>query len=172
MRVLGLDPGTIKMGWAVVDSTATGLMLVASGVIAPRPLSLKIPQRLAFIWKATDKIIEHYGPDAMAIEAGFIGRNAQTGMAIGKARGLCETLAGLSDTPIKEYAPTQVKRAVVSSGRASKEEVMGIVNAMFGLTDQAKRIVSDDQSDAVAVAVCHLNVIEEEGMLERMEVTA
>ena len=166
MRVLGLDPGTRKFGWASVESRDGILVLRSSGIISAKG---DMPMRIAHIWTELKKLwIVHY-PEGIAIEAGFIGRNAQTGLAIAKARTLCDLLAGTMKIPVEDYAPAQIKKAITSTGKGSKADVMAAVNELFKLTDPARRIVDDDQSDAIAVAVTHLNKVEGKTMLERME---
>jgi crossover junction endodeoxyribonuclease RuvC len=165
MRVLGLDPGTIKMGWAVIESLPGGLRKIRSGTFRERSGDL-LQVRLYNLSFLLHRLGGDYKPDAIAVEGGFTGQNPRSGLMIGMARGLAYVLAGAFDVPLTEYAPASIKKAIGQHGRADKDIIMRAVNELFP-SDAAHRIVDLDESDAIAVAVTHLNVVEGVGMLER-----
>ncbi len=151
--VLGIDPGTLVTGFGVVARSPSGMHLRASGVIrnaAHSPMSL----RLKKIYTELCAIVEHHRPDECAIESAFYGKNAQSALKLGHARGVSILAAVVRDIPTAEYSPREVKRAVVGNGSASKEQVQFMVKSLFRAP--ASKMVLD-ASDAVAIAVCHLH---------------
>ena len=153
MRVLGIDPGTANTGYGVVGSVSGRLQALAAGVIETSPRS-PLERRLADIHARVTELIEEHEPDAVAIEELYFGTNARSAFAVGQARGVVLLAAGQRAIPCAAYTPQQVKGAVCGSGRADKEQVGRMVRALLRLTDVPK---ADHTSDALAVAVCHLN---------------
>ena len=175
MIVLGLDPGTAAFGWALVESHGPRLRLVRSGALKPKAGTPKA-YRMAAIWRALEQIIawhedEHHDElyaEAVAVEEGFASaQNQGSALAVGMARGQAYTLAGLNRLAVHGYPPSTVKKAVTGRGNAKKPDMLRAVNALFP-GDDADRIVSDDQADAIAVAVTYLNEAEGVTMLERL----
>jgi crossover junction endodeoxyribonuclease RuvC len=151
--VLGIDPGTLTTGYALVARTDGAMRLLGCGVIrnaAGRPLS----SRLTFIYEGLRRIIGDHKPDECAIESAFYGKNAQSALKLGHARGVCMLAAVLDGLPLAEYSPREVKKAVVGTGTASKEQVQYMVKNLLGA---AERTMTHDTSDAAAVAICHLH---------------
>ncbi|HAT21749.1 MAG TPA: crossover junction endodeoxyribonuclease RuvC, partial [Dehalococcoidia bacterium] len=107
MRVLGVDPGTIKMGLGVVDSISGDLMSPYHGVIAPRRKD-PLENRLAHLFEATKKVIEETQPDVIAIEEPFVSKNPKTGIAIGQAQAVVFIAGAQKDIPVFRYAPQEV----------------------------------------------------------------
>ncbi|HMQ33101.1 MAG TPA: crossover junction endodeoxyribonuclease RuvC [Chloroflexaceae bacterium] len=150
-RTLGIDPGTATMGWGIVDERAGQLSLVAVGALTT-PASMPQPERLRILYDGLRELIARYTPDDAAIEELFFGKNVNTAITVGQARGvalLALTQAGL---PISEYKPTVVKQAVAGYGGADKKQMQEMVRVTLGL-DAAPR--PDDAADAVAIAICH-----------------
>ncbi len=175
MIVLGLDPSTTAFGWALVESNGHQLRIVRSGVLKPKAGKPKA-ERMAAIWRALVEIIAWHpdGPDeellaeVVAVEEGFASASNQgSALVVGMARGHAYTLAGLNKLTITGYPPSTVKKAITGRGNAKKPDMLRAVNALFP-DDEAHRIVSDDQADAIAVAVTYLNEREVVTMLERM----
>jgi crossover junction endodeoxyribonuclease RuvC len=153
MRVLGIDPGTANTGYGVVGSASGRLQALAAGLIETSPRS-PLERRLADIHARVTELIEEHEPDAVAIEELYFGTNARSAFAVGQARGVVLLAAGQHGLPCSAYTPQQVKGAVCGSGRASKEQVGRMVRALLRLADMPK---ADHTSDALAIAVCHLN---------------
>ena len=153
MRVLGIDPGTANTGYGVVRSGCGRLEALATGVIETSS-SAPLERRLADIHERVTALIDDHGPDAVAVEELFFGTNARSAFAVGQARGVVLIAAGQRAIPCAAYTPQQVKGAVCGSGRAGKEQVGRMVRVLLRLAEVPK---ADHTSDALAVAVCHLN---------------
>jgi crossover junction endodeoxyribonuclease RuvC len=153
MRVLGIDPGTANTGYGVVASAAGRLEALAAGLIETSPRA-PLERRLADIHARVAELIDEHEPDAVAVEDLYFGTNARSAFAVGQARGVVLLAAGQRALPCAAYTPQQVKGAVCGSGRADKTQVARMVTALLRLHDQP---AADHTSDALAVAVCHLN---------------
>lgn len=150
-RVLGVDPGSIRCGWGVVEARGTRLVRIASGaIIAGRG---ELPERLATIYAGLRAVASEHLPNEAAIEALFYHKNPQSALKLGEARGVA--ILALHDAGLRmsEYEATVVKKAVVGSGGAKKEQVAMMMSAMLGFVHKGPL----DETDALAVAVCHLN---------------
>jgi crossover junction endodeoxyribonuclease RuvC len=153
MVVLGIDPGTADTGYGVVQSAGARLRALASGVIQTSSRA-SIELRLAEIHDLVGELLERHEPDAVAVEALYFGANARTAFAVGHARGVILLAAGQRGTPTLSYTPQQVKGAVCGHGRADKAQVARMVMRLLALAEPP---ASDHASDALAVAICHLN---------------
>jgi len=151
MRVLGIDPGTMVTGFGVVDNIRGKLSSVSYGTIEGRRKD-SFPDRLKMMFDGLNKAIEDYKPEQIALESAFYGKNVKAAIKIGEARGvaiLCSALAGI---PLYEYAPTEVKRAVVGIGNAQKVQVSKMVKIILSLSEVPEKY---DATDALAIAICH-----------------
>ena len=150
VRVLGLDPGSRRTGFGVIDCEGNGHTHVANGCIAAEGAA--IAARLRAIFEGVDRLIAAYQPDEIAIERVFVNRNIDSAMKLGQARGaaLCAVPVG---TSVFEYAPRAIKLAVVGSGAAEKSQVAHMMKVLL----QLAAAPSPDAGDALAVAVCHAN---------------
>jgi crossover junction endodeoxyribonuclease RuvC len=151
--VLGVDPGTLVTGFGVIEQGKQGYTLLDCGVIRSRPES-SMPIRLKTIYAALQSIIAAYQPDEFAIESAFHGKNAQSALKLGHARGVAILAAVEHEMPTAEYSPREVKKAVVGVGTASKEQVRFMVRTLLNV-DTRKMVL--DASDAIAVALCHFH---------------
>lgn len=155
MTVLGIDPGTLRMGYGVVVERPV-MEAVDYGVIA-LPSSMSIESRLYQMYTHIHNLIAIFQPEAVAIEDPFVGRGERSfpgsSLAIGQAQAVVLVGAASQGIPIHKYAPAQVKRAVADHGAASKEQVRGIVTATLGIPAG----LEFDASDALAVGLCHLS---------------
>jgi crossover junction endodeoxyribonuclease RuvC len=153
MRVLGIDPGTANTGYGVVASAPGRLQAVTSGLIETSPRA-PLERRLADIHAKVAELIDAHEPDAVAVEDLYFGSNARSAFAVGQARGVVLLAAGQRAIPCAAYTPQQVKGAVCGSGRADKAQVARMVRALLCLEEVPR---ADHTSDALAVAVCHVN---------------
>jgi crossover junction endodeoxyribonuclease RuvC len=153
MLVLGIDPGTANTGYGVVRGVGSRLRAVDEGVIKTRP-GVSLERRLSDIHQRVGELLDEHQPDAMAIEELYFGANVRTAFAVGQARGVVLLAAGQRGLPTRSYTPQQVKGAVCANGRADKAQVARMVTRLLGL---ATPPTPDHVSDALAVAVCHLN---------------
>jgi crossover junction endodeoxyribonuclease RuvC len=148
--VIGIDPGTHRCGYGVVARRGNRFVHIAHGVARARTGD-PLPQRLATIADELERAIGAHGPTSMGIEQAFFHRDAQAALMIGHARGVAMLLAARRGLPVGEYPPASVKRAVVGNGRADKEQVSRMIQAILGLTEAPPL----DASDALAIAICH-----------------
>jgi crossover junction endodeoxyribonuclease RuvC len=151
--VLGVDPGTLVTGFGVVSCTGDALLLLDAGTIR-NPGTQSMPIRLKHIYEGLQALIDHHHPDEFAIESAFYGKNAQSALKLGQARGVSILAAVEKEIPTAEYAPREVKQAVVGKGTATKEQVQFMVRSLLHLEKNAMPL---DTSDAIAVAICHLH---------------
>lgn len=155
-RVIGMDPGSLRTGWGVVEPgpDGRGLTLVACGALTP-PARQPLPQRLRHIFQGVGKVIVEHQPREMAVEGVFTAQNARAALVLCQARGVVILAGALAGLSVHEYSPAVVKMALVGGGRASKEQVRAMVEAM--LKQSLPAHYSQDVSDALALAVCHLH---------------
>ena len=151
MRILGVDPGTIHLGYGIVEFDHDILTTIIYGAIECRG-RLPLPERLCHLYKELEKVIDVYRPDVMAIEAPFFGDNAKSALAIGKAQAVAILAAAQRHLPIFEYSPAMVKRHVADYGASSKEQVQEMVKLLLGLDEIPQPC---DAADALALAICH-----------------
>lgn len=156
-RVIGIDPGTSKTGFGIVDKKGNHLSHVDSGVITLSPKQ-HLSDKLLTIHKELTSVIEIHKPGALAIEEAFYAKNVRSAMVLSHARGTVLLTAALHDIPVFEYSALEVKRATTSYGRASKEQVFEMIKRLLNL--QNSQIKSMDQTDALAIAICHANTFD------------
>jgi len=148
-RVLGIDPGSRKTGFGIVESGRYNPSYVVSGVIRVEKLSGA--QRLKNIFESICQIIDQYQPDVMAVEKVFVHKNPKSAIILAQARGVILCAAAIKEVPIMEYTPTQIKSTIVGKGHASKDQMQFMVQNLLKLTDTPQ----EDAADALACALCH-----------------
>ncbi len=148
-RILGIDPGSRLTGFGVLDFDGDKPTYVASGTV--KSLDGTFPDRLRQIFESVGEIVAQYRPDIVAVETVFMARNAGSALKLGQARSaaICATFG--FDVQVVEYAPREIKQAVVGTGGASKEQVQHMVVSML----QLNATPAADASDALAAAICH-----------------
>lgn len=149
--ILGIDPGTVYLGYGVIRSNGQKLALIALGTI---DLSQHASQqtRLRKIFERVSYLIGEHQPSCCAIEAPFYGKNVQSMLKLGRAQGVAMTVAMLNEIPVVEYSPKKIKLAVTGNGNASKEQVAGMLQRLLLFRDLPK---FRDATDGLAAAVCH-----------------
>ena len=152
MRVLGIDPGSRITGYGVVDQAGNKLAHVDNGAIFTEKAA-DFAGRLKRIFDGLSEVIAQYQPDEVAIENIFFSTNVQSALKLVQARGAAIVAAVHAGLPVAEYSALQVKQAVVGQGRADKGQVQKMLKALLGLPETAQA----DASDALAVAICHIN---------------
>jgi crossover junction endodeoxyribonuclease RuvC len=154
LRVLGVDPGTLNMGFGIVEERGgSNLSMVGCGVICV-PQKMPVEERLRILHEGLAKTILEYKPEVMALEEPFVAGNARSALAIGRAQAVAILAGAQAGLPIFRYMPTQVKQLVTSYGRSSKDQVQQVVKLQLGVTELP---AAHDAADALAVAICHLN---------------
>jgi len=151
MRVLGIDPGTMVTGFGVVDNIKGKLSSVSYGTIEGKRKD-SFPDRLKMMFDGLSKVIADYKPDQISLESAFYGKSVKAAIKIGEARGVAILCAALADIPLFEYAPTEIKRAVVGVGNAQKVQVSKMVKILLSLSEIPEKY---DATDALAIAICH-----------------
>lgn len=152
MRVLGVDPGLLKTGWGVVEINNNNLVYIASGTIFTNA-KLPIQERLKNIFVNLNDIIEIYKPDSFSIEETFINNNAVSSLKLGHARGAAVLSAGMNDLKVYEYLPNAIKKAVTGIGKANKDQIVMMIKCLLPLSSTK----TEDEADALAIAICHIN---------------
>lgn len=152
MIVLGIDPGSRITGYGLVEKAGNRLVHIDNGAIFT-DTAANFPERLKKIFDGLLEVIAQYRPDQVAIENIFFSTNAQSALKLGQARGAAIVAAVHCGLPVAEYTALQVKQAVVGQGRAEKAQVQKMIRALLSLPE----IAQADASDALAVAVCHIN---------------
>lgn len=158
-RVLGVDPGTLRTGWGVIERRGHTCTLCAAGVITAKGFR-SLPERLRLIYAGLVEVIAHWQPQVLSLEKAFLAYNVQSALRLGEARGVALLAAAQAGLRIAEYNPTEIKTAVASYGRADKVQVQKAVFAHLGLShDEQTRglVASKDATDALAAALCHFN---------------
>ncbi|HYI93290.1 MAG TPA: crossover junction endodeoxyribonuclease RuvC [Bryobacteraceae bacterium] len=150
MRVLGIDCGTERTGYGVIDSDGVTHKMIDAGVVKTDPKDL-LAERLLTISTALRSIIVQYSPDCVAVEDVFHAVNARSALKLAHVRGVALLLVAESRLPVGEYSPMEVKMSVVGYGRAEKSQVQMMVRSILSLHKE----LPEDASDAVAVAICH-----------------
>ena len=165
MRILGIDPGTLAMGYGVLDELGEQPRMVECGVLSARA-GTPLPQRLHELYRGLADILIRFRPEEMAIEAPFVARNARSALAIGQAQAIAMLSAASHGIPVSTYPPAKVKRGVTDYGRGDKEQVQRMVCMQLGLTDSPG---PSDATDALAVALCHMRERQLSRLLARSE---
>ncbi len=156
MIILGVDPGTIRMGYGVIDTDGQAASMVCCGSLnSPRDAAMG--ERLRFLYGKLTEIISYHSPDAVAVERPFVARNVQSTLALGKAQAVALLAAANRGIPTFEYTPTQVKQRVTSYGTSPKEQIQEMVRLLLNLGEIPQ---PDDAADALAVALCHLQELQ------------
>ncbi len=148
-RVLGIDPGSRVTGYGLIESDGVRSRHLHSGCI--RTTHGEFPQRLGEIYNGISALLDEWSPQEVAIEQVFVARNAASALKLGQARGAAISAIVVRGLPVFEYTPTAVKQGLVGSGRAEKEQVLHMIRMILGLQGS----LSLDQSDALAIALCH-----------------
>lgn len=147
--ILGIDPGSRKCGYGLVNATGSRLEFVACGVI--RVETLAFPERLQTIFTTLREVIDEHHPQIAAIEEVFVGKSASSALKLGHARGAAMVACSSRRLEVHEYATRKVKQSIVGTGRADKEQMQHMIKVLLKLSDAP----SEDAADALSVAICH-----------------
>jgi len=163
MRILGIDPGTITMGYGVIESQDDDIALIDCGALIG-PERSQIGERLSYLYNELLKIILRHQPEVVAVEQPFIAKNVRSALAIGRAQAVALLAAANNGIPTYEYTPTQIKQRVTNYGASSKEQIQEMVRLQLGLAEVPQ---PNDAADALAVAICHLREIHLSNLLAK-----
>ncbi len=152
MRVLGVDPGSRRTGYGVVEKQGNCFHCVLHGHVAPRS-TLPLAERLLHIAREVGEVIDRVSPDCVVVEEAFYHKNVRSVLVLGHVRGALMVAAAQRGIEVAEYSPREIKLSVTGSGAAAKEQVAFMVRRLLGLTGTLQA----DAADALAGAVCHLS---------------
>lgn len=149
--ILGIDPGTLVMGFGVIKVTSQNVSLVVMDVLK---LSSKLDayEKLRIIHNKVSDLLEEYAPHEFAIEAPFFGKNVQSMLKLGRAQGVAIAAAMQAGLTVTEYSPRKIKQSITGNGNADKQQVLKMLQRIVNFSDEPKYF---DATDALAVAVCH-----------------
>lgn len=155
MKVLGLDPGSRKLGFALLETTRQGARLCHSGTLAFRAAD-PLPSRLAAAYEGVRTLLAEYRPDLVALEECFVAQGVKAALVLGEVRGVLMLAAQLEGCALREFAARSVKLSTTGNGGASKEQVQYMVPR---LVDDCRKELGPDEADAIALAWCCLESI-------------
>ena len=150
MLILGIDPGLQKTGWGAIESVGNRLTFVASGLIKTTK-DLPLSARLAQLDDGLARVLRDRQPDAAAVEETFVNKNPTSTLKLGQARGVCLLAPARAGLIVHEYATNLIKKSIVGSGHATKDQMGMMIRTLL----PASGPVSEDEADALAVAICH-----------------
>lgn len=150
-RIIGIDPGTNILGYAVIEADKKQIRLINLGVVKMGHLE-NHAEKLQRLYQRVSKLIQVYEAGEMAVEAPFFGKNVQSMLKLGRAQGVALAAGFQNGLSVYEYSPKQIKLAVTGNGNASKEQVAGMMTHLTGTSINEKFL---DATDALAVAICH-----------------
>ncbi len=162
MRIVGIDPGSKATGYGVIDTDGTHHRLVSQGVVRTRPKDT-FAEKLHCIHAGLTEVMETCSPDEMVVESLFFALNVKSALTLGHVRGVVLLSGVTRGMPVREYAPLEVKQAVVGYGRADKSQVQKMVAVLLALDAPP---ASHDASDALAVALCHAHQLRYQAKVE------
>ena len=154
MLILGLDPGSERAGYGLIEARSGTLRCVDQGLLRPPP-GLPLLERLPHLAAAVEHLIDRARPDAVAAEDLFVARNSRVALQLGHVRGAMLLPLLRAGIPVHEYAPRQVKKTVTGYGAAEKEQVRKMVSLLLGYPERSLPL---DASDALAIAICHAHL--------------
>ncbi|TAK53609.1 MAG: crossover junction endodeoxyribonuclease RuvC [Bacteroidetes bacterium] len=152
MTILGVDPGTLTTGYGIIELTKGTLSVLSCDAVKNESTD-PMPVRLKKIFETLSLVMDQFNPDMLAIETAFYGKNAQSALKLGQARGVILLAAVKKNIPTHEYSPREIKKALVGHGNASKQQVQYMIQSQLQLKKLPKGF---DTTDALAVAICHL----------------
>jgi crossover junction endodeoxyribonuclease RuvC len=165
MRILGIDPGTLVMGYGLLEDIDDQPRMVECGVLTARS-AMPLAERLHELYLGLTDLVIRCRPEEMAIEEPFVARNVRSALAIGRAQAIAMLAAANHGIPVATYAPAKVKQGVTDYGRGDKEQVQRMVCMQLGLSESPG---TSDATDALAVALCHLREKQLSRLLARGE---
>ena len=165
--ILGIDPGTIVLGYGIIEVEKQKITLTSMGVIQLSKYEDPL-QKLQIIFEKVQGLIQNYHPEACAIETPFFGKNVQSMLKLGRAQGVAIASALTSKVDVFEYSPKKIKQSVTGNGNASKEQVAAMLQRLIGFELQPKFL---DATDGLAAAVCHHFQNRPHGTVEGKKVT-
>jgi len=154
MRILGIDCGTERTGYGLIESDGRSHHMIAAGSIRTSPRQ-PLEGRLLTIARGLREVIQAHAPESAAVEDVFYAQNVKTALKLSHARGVVLLTMAEAGLSVGEYSPLEIKTSVVGYGRAEKQQVKLMVHSLLALRTREESIESEDACDAIAVAICH-----------------
>ena len=151
MIIVGIDPGTQRTGYGIINGEGSTLLHVDCGIIAP-PAKYVLSEKVKFIYDGLMTLLRTHRPDSIAIEEVFVAKNSRSALVLGHARGVALLAAATLKVPVFGYSATAVKKGITGNGAATKLQVQEMVKTLLGLPE----IAQEDAADALALAITHL----------------
>lgn len=153
VKILGIDPGLRYTGWGIITKEGSHIKHIANGTISTSKNTKDLSFRLKEIYVGIYNIIKTYHPEEASIEETFVNQNPKSTLKLGQARGVALLTPALFEIPVFEYSPNIIKKAVVGTGHAKKEQIEAMVKILLG----GIKPDSEHSADALAIAICHTN---------------
>ncbi|KZK98379.1 MULTISPECIES: crossover junction endodeoxyribonuclease RuvC [Pseudovibrio] len=150
IRIMGVDPGLRNTGWGIIDAKGNRVSFIGSGTIQSNN-KYSLAERLKQLYTGLQEVIERFDPSEAAVENTFVNKDAGATLKLGQARGIALLVPSLHNLVVSEYAPNLVKKTVVGTGHAEKEQIRMMVKVLM----PKATFNSDDAADALAIAICH-----------------
>lgn len=150
IRIMGIDPGLRRTGWAIIESCGNSLKFIASGTVTSNN-KCDLASRLCQLHDGLHEVLHGHKPDEAAVEHTFVNKDAVATLKLGQARGIALLVPALAGLPVAEYAPNAVKKSVVGAGHADKKQIHMMVKVLM----PRATFDGDDAADAIAIAICH-----------------
>ncbi|MEK6528018.1 MAG: crossover junction endodeoxyribonuclease RuvC [Nitrospirota bacterium] len=157
MRVIGIDPGTVTCGCAIVEVRANSPAYITAADIRMNKKD-SLPERLKVLHNSLNDVFNEYSPSHLCIEKIFYHKSIRAAFALGSTRGIAMLVAAENGVPVFEYNPTEIKMAITGYGRAEKQQVREMVIRILNLKPPQSTL-SEDSSDALALCICHVNTL-------------
>lgn len=151
-RILGIDPGTNVLGFAIISADKKNIQVIEIGVVTFAHIGSEQTEKLRYIFEQVQDLIRQHQPTEMAIEQPFYAKNVQSMLKLGRAQGVAIAAGMVNNLATTEYLPKKIKKAVTGNGNASKEQVAGMLESILKMKFSEKYF---DATDALAAAVCH-----------------
>jgi crossover junction endodeoxyribonuclease RuvC len=149
-RIIGIDPGLRRCGWGIIETLGNRLTFIAAGTVTP-PTAGSLAERLAALHAGLVEVLDRHNPDEAAVEETFVNAGARSALILGQARGVALLTPAMRGLLVAEYAANLVKKSVVGTGHAEKEQVQLMVKTLMPAAD----FKGADAADALAIAICH-----------------
>ncbi|MBN8543798.1 MAG: crossover junction endodeoxyribonuclease RuvC [Alphaproteobacteria bacterium] len=156
-RIIGIDPGLNSTGWGIIDVKGSALQFIACGTISAKDTSQTMAERVLILSEGLKKAIAEFSPTEAAMEETFATQNGQSTLKLGQARGALMLTLAQANLTVGEYAARSVKKAIVGTGTADKNQITQMVGILLPASKEAMKKEKHDASDALAIAICHAN---------------
>lgn len=150
IRIMGIDPGLRRTGWAVIETSGNALRFIEAGTVRSNDRG-DLASRLCQLHEGLSEVLDRFTPEEAAVEATFVNKDATATLKLGQARGIAMLVPAQAGLAVAEYAPNAVKKAVIGVGHGDKKQIHTMVNVLM----PKARFDTDDAADAIAIAICH-----------------